>query len=43
MADPVIVVSCGDTFERSAIVEWFKDNDNCPMCREQSDKKVMPN
>jgi hypothetical protein len=43
MRDPVMVVSCGDTFERSAIEKWFKIKDTCPLCREQSDKKVAPN
>ena len=35
--------SCGDTFERAAIEQWFQGNDTCPYCRELSTKVVMPN
>eukprot|EP00923_Selenidium_pygospionis_P046624 GHVN01080536.1.p1 GENE.GHVN01080536.1~~GHVN01080536.1.p1 ORF type:complete len:167 (+),score=23.78 GHVN01080536.1:266-766(+) len=42
MTDPVMI-TCGDTFERSAIVDWFKNNNTCPNCRQPSDKKLMPN
>jgi hypothetical protein len=42
MRDPVMI-GCGDTFERSAIEEWFKGHDTCPFCREQSNKVLMPN
>lgn len=38
-----MVVSCGDTFERSAIEQWFKDNDSCPFCRATCNKVVVPN
>jgi hypothetical protein len=43
MDDPVVVVSCGDTFERSAIEEWFRSADTCPYCRAKSTKVVVPN
>jgi hypothetical protein len=43
MEDPVMVVSCGDTFERSAIEEWFRSADTCPYCRVKSTKVVVPN
>eukprot|EP00923_Selenidium_pygospionis_P047994 GHVN01082706.1.p1 GENE.GHVN01082706.1~~GHVN01082706.1.p1 ORF type:complete len:179 (+),score=26.70 GHVN01082706.1:40-576(+) len=42
MTDPVMI-TCGDTFERSAILEWFESNTSCPFCREPSDKRLMPN
>eukprot|EP00923_Selenidium_pygospionis_P027575 GHVN01049732.1.p1 GENE.GHVN01049732.1~~GHVN01049732.1.p1 ORF type:complete len:252 (+),score=55.03 GHVN01049732.1:109-864(+) len=43
MADPVILFTCGDTFERIAIEKWFTKNETCPLCRKASDKKVMAN
>jgi hypothetical protein len=43
MEDPVMVVSCGDTFERSAIEEWFRSADTCPFCRAKSTKVVVAN
>lgn len=42
MRDPVMI-GCGDTFERTAIEEWFKEHDTCPYCREPSDKVLLPN
>jgi len=42
MRDPVMI-GCGDTFERSAIEEWFKGHDTCPYCREPSNKVLMSN
>jgi hypothetical protein len=39
--DPVNI-SCGDTFERSAIEEWFKASACCPTCGSVADKTVSP-
>jgi hypothetical protein len=40
MSDPVMI-ECGDTFERSAIEEWFKDHDTCPYCRSTCNKDLL--
>jgi hypothetical protein len=40
MSDPVMI-ECGDTFERSAIEEWFKDHDTCPYCRSTCNKDML--
>jgi hypothetical protein len=40
MSDPVMI-ECGDTFERLAIEEWFKDHDTCPYCRSTCSKDVL--
>eukprot|EP00923_Selenidium_pygospionis_P047996 GHVN01082708.1.p1 GENE.GHVN01082708.1~~GHVN01082708.1.p1 ORF type:complete len:188 (+),score=29.51 GHVN01082708.1:424-987(+) len=42
MTHPV-TITCGDTFERSAILEWLESNASCPICREPSDKRLLPN
>lgn len=42
MRDPVMVVPCGHTFERSAIERWLQDNNTCPVCR-QPCEQVCPN
>lgn len=45
MRDPVIVTSCGDTFEREAIQQWFRDTPTCPLCRNPASRKggLAPN
>lgn len=43
LCDPV-QLSCGDTFERVGLEEWFKVHDSCPTCGKiLSDKSWTPN
>lgn len=43
MKDPVIVVN-GDSYERTAIESWFKDNSTLPLSNEViTDKRLYPN
>lgn len=43
MTDPVSI-SCGHSFERSAIVEWLARNNTCPLCRNTlTTRNVTPN
>jgi hypothetical protein len=42
MTDPVIAQD-GHTYERSAILDWFKNNDTSPMTREKIGKVLLTN
>eukprot|EP00008_Paramoeba_atlantica_P015062 CAMPEP_0201487008 /NCGR_PEP_ID=MMETSP0151_2-20130828/11023_1 /ASSEMBLY_ACC=CAM_ASM_000257 /TAXON_ID=200890 /ORGANISM="Paramoeba atlantica, Strain 621/1 / CCAP 1560/9" /LENGTH=148 /DNA_ID=CAMNT_0047871923 /DNA_START=111 /DNA_END=558 /DNA_ORIENTATION=- len=42
MYDPVIL-SDGETYERSAITEWISRNPKSPMTNQRVDKRLIPN
>lgn len=33
MKDPVFSRNCGHTFDRTAIEDWLKKSDSCPLCK----------
>ena len=41
MTDPVILGNTGDTFERTALVDWLKNNDTHPITKEKLDPSDM--
>lgn len=44
LTDPVILVSCGHTFQREHIEQWLMKRKECPLCKVPTDgKSVKPN
>jgi predicted Zn-ribbon and HTH transcriptional regulator len=41
MDSPVILITCGHSFDEKQIREWLKKSPNCPMCKKESNETYI--
>ena len=41
MINPVILTTCGHTFEEVVIKDWFKKQVSCPLCKKPSENSAI--
>lgn len=41
MANPVMIIVCGHTFEERLIKDWLKKSKSCPLCKVEADETKL--
>ncbi len=37
----VITIDCNHSFYRKALLEWYRTNETCPVCRKKMNVKIL--